>query len=450
MTQGSGAAGRIVLPITVAGWCLVLGLFVLVGADTLWAVAMGDAVLRTGDLHPAVPFVASIEPGWSSPLALGEVVLALADRVAPFGLAALQVLLLAVALAVTGREAVRWGASAPRAALAVSLLVVGGLAAFVIVRLPSLSLVPFVLLAALLRRQHERPTAAIWWAVALLAFWANLHGGVLLGAALLGAHVLGSRLRGRPAESAALAVGAALALCATPALWRTPAYYIGVFGNEAARRGSDLWARPSLTHPLDVLLLASALVLLVLALRRRPPLWEVLALAGLAIGTALAARNGIWLLLLAAPSIGRSATANAEASGLRPRATLATVLVATVLGVVALVPRGERVHAPGDSVVGAIRTLAAGRTVLATEPLAETLAARGVRVWAGNPIDAFPRATQVALLDFLHDGTLDEAAMRDVQVVVAPDGSATATALEGEPGWTRSAVPGYVVLERAP
>lgn len=443
-------AGALRVDAVVVGmWTAVVAAFTIVGADAMWAVAMGRAVWRTGDPLPSLPYAASASKGWAGPLALGELLLAGADRV-PVGLAVLQVVVVAVTLAVTAAEVARWGGSPPAAGFAVSLTVLGGLTAFVIMRLPSLSLVPFAVLAALLRRQHDRPTRAVWWAPALLAGWANLHGGVLIGAALFGAFLVASRLRTRPVEAVLLGLAAAVALCATPALWRTPAYYVGVFVNEAARRGSDLWARPDPTHPLDLLLLLAAVVLLVLAVRRRPPLWELLALAGLAVGTAMAARNGVWLLLLAAPAVGpRHLEGHDDARTVGMRALAVVTVLAVVVGAGIVVARDPATRPPGDGQVAALRQVVGDRVVLASEPLAETLAARGLRVWAGNPIDAFPRATQVALLDFLGQGRVDPRVMPDVEVVVVPGGSDVVGDLTDH-GWRRLPDVGpYAVLERA-
>ena len=147
----------------------------------------------------------------------------------------------------------------------------GSLLAFVITRLPTLSLIPFAVLVSLLRRQHDAPSRAIWLAVPLVALWANLHGAVLLGVATLGAFLLGSRLRRQPLEAVGVGLASLAALCLTPVGPGTVRYYVGVLGNEAARRGSDLWARPDPRNLLDLLMLVAAVVLAVCWARTRPP-----------------------------------------------------------------------------------------------------------------------------------------------------------------------------------
>ena len=59
-----------------------------------------------------------------------------------------------------------------------------------------------------------------------------------------------------------------------------------------------------------------AVVLGLLAVRRRLSLWEYVVLVGLAVGTVVAARNGVWLLLfLAAPAATSSAVATYRPPG---------------------------------------------------------------------------------------------------------------------------------------
>ncbi len=443
---------------TVAGWLVAIGAFVIVGADCLWAVALGDRVRASGDLTPPLDFAAApVAHGWESPLALGEVILSFAHSAGSRGLVGLQLLVVGVVLSVTAAGARRVGGSAVRTALLVSLVVVGGLPALVVTRLPLFSLLLFPILAAHLRRQYAHPSAGIWWAVGLLTLWANLHGGVLVGAALVLVHLAFGRLRVRPLESVGVAVASLVALCATPAGLSTIGYYLGVFGNEAAQRGSDLWARPDPRHPLDALMIVSALGLLVLLARRRPPLWELVVLVGLVGGTALAARNGIWLLLFAAPAAGRPVTDERErrssyaAARRRWRPSPLPVVTGVVTAglCVGLVSTRDSAAVPGASLVPKIRALAAGRTVLATEPVAETLAQGGVRVWACNPIDAFTHPVQAAYLDFLGDGTIGPV-VTGVGLVVAPTGSAVAEGLADNPSWHKvSVVAGYEVYEPA-
>ncbi|MEO7069022.1 MAG: hypothetical protein ABI131_00855 [Nostocoides sp.] len=484
VTRGNPLA-RVIDRLAVLAWTILLAGFVIVGADCLWVVAMGDRLTSgngaAGGLgQSGLPFAAADSRGWPNPLVLAELLLAGVHHLGSHGLVTLQLLIVATVLAITASESRRLGASPTRAAGIVSLVVLGCLSGLVITRLPSLSLVPLVGLVALLRREHASPSRRIWWAVALLALWANLHGGVLIGVAILGAHLLLDRLRRRPVESIAVGAASLAALCATPAGLRTITYYRGVFDNEAAHRGSDLWAAPSLANPLDVLMLVAAVLFAVGAARAashkrsRMPLWELVAALGLVVATVQVGRNGVWLVLFLAPAAARlgrvralqrqgSSTGRAPESpgpamdrgagpGPKGRPIVAVAALVAVAAVSAiLLQRGPAGTAPGTGQVAAIKAIAAGHPVLAVEPLAETLAAGGVTVWASNPLDAFARADQAAYLDFLAGGTVAEPAMAAATTAVAVAGTGQAAALAVNPGWRRLPDIGpYAVFSRAP
>ena len=217
------------------------------GADTYWAVALGDAARAVRGVPDGIPFLVTAVPDWPNPLVLGETLLSLAERF-PSGLPILGVVVVAVALLVVAAQAHFVGRTA---ALPVAATVVGTASALVVVRLPSLSLVPFVLLCALLRAEHERRSRRIWLVVPLLALWSNLPaGGFVIGLALVGVHLALSRLRCEPMVAVLVGLAAVAATLVNTAGLRTVAYVVGVFANEAARRGTDLWARPDLTAPL--------------------------------------------------------------------------------------------------------------------------------------------------------------------------------------------------------
>ncbi|MBT9255910.1 hypothetical protein KMZ32_10530 [Phycicoccus sp. MAQZ13P-2] len=444
------AAGRRGVPVAslaVAAWVVALSFFVLLGSDLLWVVALGDTVRATGGVPEGIPFATAPQDGWHNPVVLAELLLSVVAGLGTPALAALQLVLVAGTLLVVLADGRRAGGSELRGALVVSLVVVGAAAPFAVTRLPSLSLVPFVLAVALMRRQHERPDRGLWWMVPLVALWGNLHGAVLVGLAVLGVFLVLSPGGGPWTRRVGVGAGSAVAALLTPAGLSTPAYYAQALGNEAAVRGTDLWARPSLGHPLDVAMLAAAAVLLALAARARMPLWEWAAAVGLALGTASAARNGVWLLLfLAAAAMRPRAAAEPAPSPAARRSAVPPVALgaAAVVAGVVLAGRGPAVGPPGQAAVGAVREVAAGRPVLAVEPFAETLAREGVRVWAANPVDAFPQAVQAAYLDFLHDGTVPVGA--DVGVVVVEQDETAPVVADG---WrVVREVGGYAVLER--
>ncbi len=303
-----------------------------------------------------------------------------------------------------------------------------------------------------MRRQHGRPDRGLWWLVPLYLVWGNLHGAVLVGLAVLGVFLVLSPGGGPLLRRVGVGAGCALSLVLTSAGLSTPAYYVSALGNEAAARGTDLWARPDLGHPLDVLMLAALAVLAGLALRGRPPLWEWVVAAGLAAGTASAARNGVWLVLFLGAAAMRPRAVRPEEAAPEPRVGPGRLRLLAPAGVVMvlasgwlLAGRGAAAGAPGADVVPLVRQVAAGRPVLAVEPVAETLARDGVTVWAANPVDAFPRGVQAQYLDFLHDGVVPASAGVDVVVV----NRAMVAAVGGD--WVETGRVGeHVVLERVP
>jgi hypothetical protein len=200
-------------------------------------------------------------------------------------------------------------------------------------------------------------------------------------------------------------------------------------------------------------MLVVAAALLGMSVRRGLPLWEWLATAGLVVAMLMTARNGVWMVLFVAPAAAglRREGAVVEPPTARPTWWWRVVGAGAVVSVLActwqLDRRSEQVGPPGAAVVDTVRAVAAGRPVLADEPLAETLAQAGLTVWAANPIDAFPRAVQAQFLDFLHDGrTPADAAAVDVAAVqddLLPD------LLAAGGGWGETArTDGYVVLTR--
>jgi hypothetical protein len=235
--------------------------------------------------------------------------------------------------------------------------------------------------------------------------WANLHGGVIVGLGLLAVYLLFSRGRRDPWLSVGVLAASLVAWCLTPALWDTPAYYRGVLGSEVARRGEGLWT-PLGLGGFGLLLIGTAVVLCVLAWRH-VSLWEAVAITGLVVATVHVARNGTWLLFVAAYPAAR---------GLRARELSRRVLVGAgvVCGAaaVALLAAGPRDPGSTQLASAAART---GRPVLAQAILGQQVAVAGGRVWVSNPIDAFRRTDQRSYLDWLQsrpggDGALANAA----------------------------------------
>lgn len=409
--------------------------FAQIGADCLWLVALGDHIREHG-VPEGVPFATADADGWHNVVVLAELVLSFVHGAADWALVALQVVAVVVTLVVLALDARRRGASDTEVAAALAVLVLGALPALVIVRLQLFSLPAFALLVLLLRAEHRHPSRRVWLLPLLVAVWTNLHGAVLLGVAVAGAYLLFGRLRQRPSETVAVGLSTLLALLATPQGLHTASYYWHAMQNRAAARGTGLWARIDLGSVLDVLLVGAAVVLLVLVLRRRDrvPLWEWVALAGLLLATASAARHGVWLLvfLVGMATAGRAATAPSV------RSTVVTLgFPSLVAGLVLTLVTCAPQSVAEEDAVDAIRDTVGDRVVLAPGPMAELLVERGERIWVANPLDAFDSADQDAYLDFLDGGHVDTVLTRapELGAIVVQSETEQAKAVAGTPGF---------------
>jgi hypothetical protein len=425
----------------------------IVGADAFWVVALGRHILDTGTITHHIPFAAAPSDGWHNVPVLAELLFAASTLPSDRGLLALQGAAGFAALLVLAVAALRRGARDARVAAVVLLVATMSLQALVVVRLQMLSLVPFALLMVVLTRQAQRPTRSIWLLPALVAVWANLHGAVLVGVAVAGCHLLVSRLHRRPAETIAVGVTTLGALFLTPAGRGTFHYYVGVFSNEAAKRGSELWSAPDPRRPFDALLLGAGLVLLVLFLRSRRAAWEYVVAGVLVTATLIAARNGVWLalglfLLATGTSQGVRSTSGdgAPTPTLRrpsPVPWLAWSLVAVAVWTAILAAKEEVPGYVPGSVVTAVRDLAGpDGVVLATEPGVEQLAADGLTVWVSDPIDAFAPADQATYLDFLAGDPAGRRAWDSADVVAVEKGRPALGLVEADQTWRTAQVIG--------
>ena len=443
--------------LVVAAVPLALAGQVIVGADTMWMVAFGDSIRRTGHLPVGLPFAVADTSGWAPVPALGGVLLSWVHHLGPVALPAAQLVVDLVLLGLLALGARRSGAGDGATAAVLSVFTLGALPALTVVRAQTLSLIPFALMLLLLRAESRRPSVRVWSLLPLVAVWGNLHGAVLLGVAVAGCYLLGRRWRHNPWTAAGVCAAMVLALLVNPAGPRTPAYYYGVFTNATAQRKLLLWAPPRLEAPFDLLLAVTALALIGLAAYGSRPFWEYLVLAGLTVATASAARNGIWLgLFTASPAAAGLTRLQARFSRGRPEAArpshpagplralpVATALIMCSLAATQLAGRAPAFSADAD-IASRIARLAAGQTILAPEPLAESLAAAGARVWISDPLDAFPAADQGAYVDFLlGNGQQAARAFNHVDLVVVTPGSPQATLAERSGFRTITRIAGY-------
>ena len=153
--------------------------------------------------------------------------------------------------------------------------------------------------------------------------------------------------------------------------------------------------------------------LVALTLRARPAVWELACLVALALLTAQAGRNGVWLVLFAAAPAARGLRLPRKTIGLPRLAGSAGAAFAVLLLVLAIVREPAQAGA-STALLARSKQLAAGTPILADGLPAEQLAEAGARVWIANPIDAFARSDQRLYLDWLEgapsgDRALDNA-----------------------------------------
>jgi hypothetical protein len=394
-----------------------------VGADARWLAAVGDTIARLGRLPHSIGYAAA-PSNWHDAPALGQLVFhALVGGFGDRGLVGAQFAAVTCALLAIAVDVRRSGARDGAGALAIVGVLVGVPAAVFVVRAELFSLALFPLLLLLLRREAGWRSQRIWLVVPLLAVWANLHGGVLVGFAALAAYLVLDRGRYAPLESLGVLVASALALIATPALLHSVTYYANVLRGETAVEHYGLWARLDPVQPLDLVFCLVAIPMLVAALSTRPRLWEGALLLAFAFMAVNASRNGVWLLLFAAPHAARAFGARASGRGvIGRRVTLACLGALAVIAVTAFRhPPVENGASPAllDRAVAA----ADGSPILAEPIPSEQLALRGATIWIGNPLDAFPKPEQRRYLDWLRGDPAGESLLRHVRVALVLRGT---------------------------
>lgn len=383
----------LIVSVTVAA----CGSLMTIGADSRWLAALGDAVFKTKGVPQGVPYATAASSGWHNVPVLGELIFAGLERgLGDYGLILAQVVAVAIALTVVAR-----GMPA-EAGIVLVLVPIAALDAFLVVRSQVFSLALFPLLMLLLRREAAEPSRQIWLLVPLIALWANLHGGVLIGLAVAACYLLFDRIRHDRWTAVTVLIASAAAVFATPAGFETAAYYQHVFGNAWRASHQGLWASPSPRHPFDVAFFACIPVLGFMAIKARPRAWEYGAGAGLALSAATAARNEVWLVLFLAPAAVRHLQ---HLPAPRPPVRRALTVVAFLLPAAVL---ALAIGNHSSSAVGATPALrqqavsaAHGAPILADPYDAEQLALEGTKIVIGNPIDAFTQHDQWLYLHWL-------------------------------------------------
>src|SRR6187402_1124180 len=93
--RGRATAGSRIALGAVALWTAVLSGFVLVGADLMWVVALGDVIRGTGHVPSQVPNLVASQVEWQNPVVLAELLLSWVNSWGWAGLPAIHLLLVA-------------------------------------------------------------------------------------------------------------------------------------------------------------------------------------------------------------------------------------------------------------------------------------------------------------------------------------------------------------------
>ena len=250
-----------------------------------------------------------------------------------------------------------------RVAGALGACVAVGLWQTMLIRPQSFSVVLFVGLDALLRRARERP-GALWAVPAVMALWANVHGGFGIGLVLILCHVVFGyqgkswelRERGGGWRAAAILVAAAAATLVNPYGWRVYEY-AGELSARGVARGIEEWMPPGLGTLVGAAYVVSlvAVAAVVWRARGRVTLKNACILGVFALPACFAVRMAVWWFLAAAPVVAEllrrtpEVEAGVEAEADRRRwpaaAALAGILAACVAGLPWLEGRSPLMHA---------------------------------------------------------------------------------------------------------
>jgi hypothetical protein len=207
---------------------LYLGDTLLQDSDSFWQIRIGQWIL---DHHamPTTDFYSFTRPGdyWISTSWLSQVVYAWSyahwDWAGPVILTAIAVAVSAAIFACLLDAHLQ----TPRSVLFAMLAML--LALHHILARPHIMALPVMIAwVGILMSAADRKTAPSWWALPLMALWANLHGGFVLGLALIGPIALEAVWTLDNARQLRLmlrwflfGVAALLAACVTPYGWRT-------------------------------------------------------------------------------------------------------------------------------------------------------------------------------------------------------------------------------------
>jgi hypothetical protein len=264
----------------------------LLGSDAYMALVAGRLVAQHGLPHADTLAVVTAGTPWVDQQWLGQLAIyGVWCLGGMFGAILFHALLVGSCAAMGARFAEKRGASMNALLLAaIGMVLVDS--EYVILRAQSISMVLFAATLVLVRTGTRR--AHLVWPV--LALWANVHGGVLVGCAVVALRGVFD-LTKKKMDGAIFVAGAIAAPFVTPYAREMPAYF--------ARYASHVGA----THELPVIewlppkdFTAYGMVAAVVALivvpwirkRERPDVFEAVVLVACAIAGLRAARNMVW------------------------------------------------------------------------------------------------------------------------------------------------------------
>ncbi|RTM03998.1 MAG: hypothetical protein EKK33_35645 [Bradyrhizobiaceae bacterium] len=223
---------RALVPLCVGAGAYLFYLFVgdtlLQDSDSFWQIKIGQWILDHGAM-PTTDFYSFTRTGapWISTSWLSQVLFAYSQAQWDW---AGPVIVTAIAIALTAAIFVyllEAHIEAPRAVLFAMLALLLSIH-HVLARPHILALPVMVAWVGLLMAAADRRSAPSWYWLPLMALWANLHGGFVLGLALIGPISLEAVEHAEKGRRLALfmrwvlfGVGALIASCCTPYGWRT-------------------------------------------------------------------------------------------------------------------------------------------------------------------------------------------------------------------------------------
>lgn len=244
------------LALAAAGASAVILAVATTRADVdLWGhVRFGMDILDAGRIKQVDPYSFTSRVPWINHEWLTEVIFAIAWRIA--GSAGLIGVKLACAIGVLSFVALTLrarGITGHTLAMLLGVTLAGTLPRITHVRPQLFSTLLFAALIAILSRAERGRRAGLIWTVPLLALWANLHGGWIVGLATVGVWTLGDAWEKRASGWRALAVVGYPAAAAAATLLNP--YGVGLwtflletvrFGREAITEWGPAWSDPLL------------------------------------------------------------------------------------------------------------------------------------------------------------------------------------------------------------